>query len=1059
MQTLLPSSRQAGTPNLAFLFLLVFSLLSVGLQAQTLVTGSVADEDGFSLIGVSVYPEGTVSSGTVTDLDGKFSLTVPAGEEYLIFSYTGYSKQRVAINNRTKLKILMKENAAQLQEVVVIAYGEAKAEDVIGAVDQVTAKEIENLQVNSFDQALAGQTAGLQVRTGSGRPDGGAEILLRGVSSTGDNAPLLVLDGVPFGNYNVQQNNLLSLINPNDIESISVIRDASGKALYGSRAANGLILITTKRGRTGKPTINFNLTSAYQTIPEYEKPNNLNATELAQFLGDRQRDIGVAEEDIDERFLNPERYGEGTDWYDLLTRTGQRQNADISIRGGTDKARYSLAFGYVRNQGVIKETDFNRYTMRATIDADITDWLSIGGIFAPSQTISNVAGTDPGTGQFQAYHAMQIARWADPTAPAYDDNGELTRSTLGSLLPFYQSNPLFLLENQQRTENNRRVQTQFTVKADIIPGLSIKNTTAANVIMQRGRRFRSSDILQGATLTPNLTPNDPQALSSASVGRSENLRLYNETMLNFNKKFGDHSVDALAGYITEYTQEIFLNAGGSRVVNEDFDIFNSGNIARFNPNDPTETRIFFSAGESESEQALISHVSRVQYNYKSKYYATANLRRDASSRFGPGLRAAYFPAGALAWRASNEPWFPKGIFSNLRFELSVGETGNNRIGNYQFQGNVGRANYVLGNVQADGFTITSLPNPLLKWETQRQIDLGVEMGFLQDRYKLEVTFYEGNTIDLLFSQRLPIYSGFGNIISNNGDILNRGVEFQLSAKPVVKDDFVWTVNANLSVNRTTVGRLGEDNTPIILTTAGNGTQVSRTFGNGPVGNYYGLNLLGLYTQEMLDDPSVPRYNNAVVGSPFYEDGDGDGRLEIAEDYVDLGNPFPDFNYGFNSFITYKDLGVRIVGYGEQGSLIYDLSREIELNTDGVFNVRDEVFDRFRPGDTDFSVRAPIITQNGEPSRRYRTPTSAGVYNGSFFRISNITLSYKLNRLFNNIDAIRGATASFAIQNVFVISPFYGNPEAGRNSGAFERNINYNTYPSVRSFTFGLNVNL
>ena len=1060
MQQTLPPGARAG----AFLpragFALLAFLLSCSLAAQNVITGTVSDPDGIALIGVSVYPEGEVSRGTVTDLDGNYTVTLPAGEKNLVFTYVGFAKKTVAVGNRTKINVTMNEDAAQLEEVVVIAYGEAKKEDIIGSVDQVTSKEIENLQVNSFDQALSGQTAGLQVRTGSGRPDGGAEILLRGVGTTGDNAPLIVIDGVPFGNYNAQNNNFLSLIPPNDIESISVIRDASGKALYGSRAANGLIIITTKKGRKGDPVINVNLTSAIQTIPDYEKPRNLNATELAQFLADREEDIGVDPDDRNPAYQNPEQYGEGTDWYDLITRNGYRNNADISVRGGTDRTRYSLSLGYVDNEGVIKETDFRRYSLRASVDADINDWLSIGAIIAPTQTISNVAGTDPGTGQFQAFHALQVARWADPTAPAFDSLGNLTRSTQGELLPFYQTNPLFLLENQQATETNRRIQTQFNIDVKLPFGLTIRNLSAANFIFNSGRRFVSSRILAGG-LNPALEPRDPQPLSRASAGRYENLRLSNQLTLNYNRSFGKHNIDALAGYETELTEETFINLGGSRVINETFTLFNSGNIATFDALDPERrTAIFFGASESTSEQALVSYLGRVQYNYNSKYYITGNIRRDASSRFTPQLRAAYFPAGAIAWRASREPWFPKnGLISNLRFELSVGQSGNNRLGNYTYQGTVGGADYLLGNARRDGFTITGLPNPLLQWEVQNATDLGIEMGFVKDRYNLEITFYRAKTDRLLFSQRLPLVSGFGNILSNIGDITNEGVEVQVSTKPIIRDDFVWTLDANISANRNMIGRLGEDNTPIFTTQAGNGTLISRSFAGSTIGDYYGLQLLGLYTPEMIDDPEVPKYPGAVVGAPFYVDGDGDGQLEVAQDYVKLGNPFPDFNYGITSFITYKDFGLRIVGNGEYGSLIYDLSREIELNTDGVFNVRREVLDRFRPGDTDFSVRAPIITDGGEPSRRYRTPTSAGIVDGSFFRISNISLSYRLDRLLSGIGAVKNATVSFAIQNALVFSAFNGNPEVGRASGALERNINYNTYPSVRTFTFGLNANL
>ena len=552
MQTTPPPT----APGRAIPLLLVF-LCSGWLFAQTVVTGRVLDEDGIALIGVSVYPENNTAAGTVTDLDGNFTLNLTPEDDRLVFSYVGYERRVEPINDRTTINITMGDNPETLQEVVVVAYGEAKREDIVGAVDQVTSKEIENLQVNSFDQALSGQVAGVQIRTGSGRPDGGAELLLRGVGTSGDNAPLIVIDGIPFGNYNAQENNFLSLINPNDIESVSVIRDASGKALYGSRAGNGLIIITTKRGRKGKPTISVNLTSAVQTIPDFERPDVLNATELATFLREREiDDPNIDPDDYDPLYDNPEQYGEGTDWYDLITRTGSRQNVDMSIRGGTDNVTYSFSGGYTRNEGVIKNTDFTRYTFRASLDAQINDWLSFGVNISPSQTVSNVAGIDPGVGQFQAYHPLQVARWADPSAPAYDDEGNLTQTTRGDLLPFYQTNPLFRIENQQATQVNRQVLSQFSLAATPIAGLQIKELLGVNLLFNRGRNFTPSAIL-GNGLTPAVN-NDPQSRSSAGTGRYENLRLVSETTAAYDRSFGDHNFGALAGYIVEWTQETFL---------------------------------------------------------------------------------------------------------------------------------------------------------------------------------------------------------------------------------------------------------------------------------------------------------------------------------------------------------------------------------------------------------------------------------------------------------------------------------------------------------------------
>ncbi|MEM1359302.1 MAG: SusC/RagA family TonB-linked outer membrane protein, partial [Bacteroidota bacterium] len=803
------------------------------------VGGTVIDGSGLGLIGATVMEQGT-TNGTVTDLDGKFKLTVSSGKAALQFSYTGYRTKVVPVSNRSNLKnIRLDEDVEELQEVVVIAYGEAKAADVVGSVDQVTAKEIQGLQNNSFETALKGQVAGVQVRTGSGRPDGGSELLVRGVGTSGNNAPLIVIDGVPFGNENTQSNNLLALLNPEDIESVSVIRDASGKALYGSRAGNGLILITTKRGQEGKPTINVSLSTGIETIPDYEKPQMLNATELAQFRAERELDAGTPPDAIPIQFQNPEQYGEGTDWFDLITRTGTRQNANISVRGGTKQSTYSISGGYTNNEGVVRNTAFERYSFRASFNSEITPWLRFNTVINPTQTMSNNPGTDPGTGQFQAYHILQVARWADPSAPAYDADGNLTLTTKGDLLGFWQANPLYRLENNKSTSLNRRIQAQMALEVDILPGLYIKQLAAVNLFFNRSRQFRPGDLV-GNGLTP-ANP-DPQSNSRSAAGRYENIRLLSETTLNYTKQFGRSSLTALAGYITEYTEETFLSISGTRLINEDFELFNSGNIARFLESDPEETRIFFGGNESRSEQALISHIGRVQYDFDKKYYLTASLRRDASSRFGPLNRAAYFPALGLAWRVSKEPWFPKGtVLTNARVELSIGQTGNNRIGNYQYQGNVGRADYILGRgdnqAQALGFAVTALPNNELAWEQIDQLDLNLELGFWKGRLNVEATYYEQTTNDLLNTSPIPRASGFGGIVSNVGTISNKGIELQIRSKPIVKEDFVWTIDGNISANRNKVVQLGCCNVPILRGQAGNGTQISYTLAGEPIAQY------------------------------------------------------------------------------------------------------------------------------------------------------------------------------------------------------------------------------
>lgn len=1055
--------RRPSFVNRTLLWLL-FLASTLGLSAQEVIEGKVTDAAGAPLIGVNVFVQNEPEAGAITEFDGTFSLLVPNRADSLVFSYIGYQRLVLPIGDRTKWNVRMLEQAELLEQVVVVGYGQVKKKDLIGSVDQIEARKIENMPVTSVDLALAGQSAGVQFRQGSGQPGAGAEILIRGIGSiSAGNQPLVVIDGIPFGNYNAQTNNFLALLDPNDIESISIVRDASGKAIYGSRAANGLILITTKKGRKGKPTITLNTYTGLQTVPPWEKPDILNATELAQFLRERivdQATVDGVEPNIPDHLQDPSIYGEGTDWFDAITRDAWIQNVNLNLQGGSDNLRYSLGLGYMNQDGTIIETNLKRYSFRANLDADITDWLHFGVELAPSWTNNSSGNTDPGGGQFSVYNVVNIAQWADPSAPLYDENGNLTPTTQGDLLPFFQANPVFKLRNQINVNDNRQVLLGANLGVDLLPGLQFKTRFGTVYLNNAGRTFSPGSVV-GQGLTPN-NP-DPPANSNANAGRYESIRLVNENTLNFVRSFNGekHNIDALIGYAAEYQRETFFNAGGSRLIDENFTYFNSGNIANNLPSNPEETRIFFFGSEGISEQALISYFGRLNYNFANKYYLTATVRTDGSSRFGPNNKFATFPSVGAAWRVTEEPWFPKSnTLSNLRFEASWGLSGNNRIGNYAWQGIVRtNADYVLGGGRAEGAFLADIPSPSLSWEETAQVDIGVDIGLFRNRLNIGIDYFEQQTEQLLYNAPLPAITGFGGFLTNLGAIENKGVEVSLGIQPIVKNNFVWNIEANVSANRNKVLQLGAENLPIRSTFAGNGTPISWTQVGDPVGQYYGLEVLGLYTPELLEDPTVPRYPGAVPGSPYYTDGDGDGVLEGFEDYVFIGDPWPDFTYGITNLITLGDFELRIIASGEVGSSIMDLQREFMLNTDGVFNVRREVLNRWRPGDTDYSLRPPTTT-SVPSSQRYRWPNTLGVIDGTFFKINNVTLTYNFGRLLANQNVLQAGSVYFSIQNALVFSEFQGNPEVRRaNVGSLERNINYGSYPVPRVFTLGFNVKI
>ncbi len=1035
------------------------------------IRGSIKDVKGDPLIGANVLLKGT-TKGTTTDVDGNFSFFIETKEKNgtIEVSYVGYEKTSIAINGRNVINAVLK-SMTSLDEVVVIGYGEVKKRDYIGSVGTVGAKELSNQAITSYSQALAGQIANVEIRQGTGVPGGGPEFIVRGINSISpQSAPLIVIDDIPYGNYSAERDNFLTMINPDDIESISVIKDASGKAIYGSRAANGLVIIKTKRGRIGEPTISYSTTLNFQTIPSWEKPDVMSASELAQFHKERFDDdffiLNKRYPIVDEvplHLRNPESYGKGTDWFDALTRNAWMQNHNVSVRGGNQGVTYAVNFGYLNQEGVVIESNLKRYSLRANFDATIKPWLKFSMDLAPSWTDNTTGNTDPGSGQFSVYNVLNIARWADPTGKIYDNEGNLSRDTKGVLTQFFQVNPVRYLEEQRNNKDNRSLQGSIGLSAEIIKGLTLKTKASTYYFNNKGRSYEPSSIR-----AEGLEPAFNNLQASINTGRYENLRLLSETQLLYNKKIKKHSFDGLLAYTGEFTQETTFGSNTSRLIDENFQLIFKGNIPTSDPNDPERrTQIFFGTSEGIGEQALISYLGRLQYNFDEKYYVTASARRDGSSRFGPDNQWGFFPSGALAYRISKEKWFPKNnILNDAKLEISAGVSGNNRIGNYAWRGTVGGADYVIGGTRIDGNTVTGLPNPFLKWEETNQLDLGLDLTMFKKKLDIEIDLYRSVTEDLLFGTTTPRVTGFGSRISNLGSIENKGIEFSADYKAIIRQSFSWSIKGNIGINRNKVLRIGEFNNPILTIPAGNGTNAGIIEVGSPIGMFRGLKITGLYTADMIKDESVPKYPGAVEGAPIYDDFDGDGFLDRNKDIQIIGNPWADFTYGMTHNFIFKNFNARIIFVGSQGGKILNLAKEFGHNTDkgagelqGVFNLDRDVLDRWRVGSTDYTIRVPTTTSVAS-SQRWRWPGSAGLSSGSFLKISNININYNLTNVIKKIKGLKGLTIGLTGQNLYYFKSFKFNPEARRATGGpLERNVFYSAYPTATTYTFNFNLTL
>lgn len=1089
---------------IAILGLLFFSS-SIWAQDRS-ISGRVTDEAGTPLRGVNVIAKGT-NNGVPTNADGTYTLRISSDVTTILFTSLGFMDQEVTIDNRTQINVVMIETAMDLEEVVVIGYGTQQQRDLTGAVSQVTAKEIGELPVNTFEQTLAGQMPGVQLRQ-TGNPGGGPEVLIRGMGSLSNNAPLYVIDGIPIGNVvNQNDNFLLNSIATDDIQSISVLKDATAKAIYGSRASNGVVIITTKQGREGKPTISFSTYTGTSVVQDFDKPNNLNALELAIFQKERLEDrylfnggwggleqahftrlqnfIAAAEQDP--------ALAKGTDWFDEITRTGITSNYHLGVNGGSQSVLYNISSGFRDEEGVIINTGLTRYTLRGNVEANLNNNIKIGLNVAPSFVKVKGADTEPNSGGFSAYSAVNATNWVDPTASVYNAEGLLNPSTHGLLsrqdfagnpIPngsglFWTANPVAKILTRTQESRTHTLNMSTFVEVGLTDAIAVKSTIALNLIDRQTYNY-TPKTLPGDALTPDITgrPN-----SSSSIAQTRNTNTIWDSQITYNNTLGGkHDIDAilLASVERRKAESTFINA--SDFVDEDFVLPSAGNTNPANVNN-------FTGGFGLNELTRIGILGRVAYSYDDKYSATVAFRRDATSRFGADNRWGNFPAVSAAWRVSEESFFAplKSIFSDLRVEAGWGLSGNDAgIGNFAWQGNINPSNYILGGRQVSGYQIDDLANESLSWEKTEQLDIGLDLGILDDAFLFSMDYYRTTSNGFLGRTPLPTTTGLGSIIDNVGEIQNRGVEFGLSSNLLVQTTggFRYDFNVNFTINRNEVIELQNDEEQPIGQ-AGNGTSFAMLREGSPIGIFRGFKVLGFYSQEDLDDPNVAKYPEATVGSVKLVDGNGDGIIEFSQaDYVDIGDPNADLLFGMRHQFGYGKWDLSIVANGAIGQQIYDQKNQQLHNLDGVFNVDREVFNnRYRPGvDSDVVIPANNNLPNGHTiearpasdlngvtipttkqntTRYWRSPNSFHIKDADYLWIKNITLGYTFD--FSNVSGtfkfVKGARLYASIQNPLIISEYKtGSPEIQRASDNIVRNVNEASYPNSRFYSIGLNVN-
>ncbi len=1064
-----------------FLFLCLCIFISLYCRSQVTqekitLNGVVTNNAGKPVAGASVTTKDG-RSGTTTNADGKFVLDiVKASNKTLVVTSVGYAAFEVKIGSETNFVIKLKEASADLDAVVVVGYGTKKKADLSGAVTEVNAELITNQPITSVDQGLAGLLPGVTLREGTGAPGAGPEILIRGINTFGNNKPLVVIDDVIFENGNDQNNNPLALINPEDIQSVVVLKDAASKAIYGSRATAGVILITTKRGRTGKPKISFSHSVGFSKAMEFERPDVLNATELAQFRKEKTSDdlrlLGNASFSIYRdpavpipdsalirynaaaaAYVNPSQYGVGTNWFDAITRTATTQNSNLSISGGTESIKYFVSGNYLYQQGILLNNDIKRYAFRSNVDVKINSKLRFGINLNPSRTDANRSADDPANSGFSVYGTITSTYWTDPSVSIFQPNGLYNYTTKGALTSNYTANPVYQLQTEQEKRRNTQILMGAYLEFEPVKNLVLRSAINYQFTQGRSSNFQPSTLVGDGSLTPAF-PNLDSA--RAVVFNSSNNNFISDNTIRYKFSAGKNNFSLLGGINVQDQTSETSSLSAKKLLDENFILPNSGNV-----NVATAGNFTGSAGYGKSR--LYSLISRFNYDYNNKYLLNFSLRRDGSSRFGRNVQYGVFPAGSVTWRVTEEGFMQKlkGTWLNdLRLEAGYGLTGNsNGVSSYEHLGSIGTANYQYGTGLQLGNALTGLPNPLLTWEESKQLDLGMNAALVKNRINVAFNYYRQTTKGLLAAIPLSWITGFGNVTGNqNSKIENRGFEASADIVVVRNKTVTWTTGINAAQYR---NKILEYYLPGGFTngTAGNGTNVAISQQGQPIGMYRGLKILGLFTAADIADPSVPKYSGAKVGGTKYLDGDGNGVLDgnVEKDYVILGNPHPDLTFGWNNQVSFGNFNLRTVFAGQLGGLIYDLRREFMWNVDGNFNIERQVLNRWRPGDDPASKSFGSTAFN---TNLYRIPSDNKVYDASYVALKNLTVGINIARVLNEKRrVVEGAEFSISMRNVFYIASYkYGNPETRRsNDGSALRGINYGSYPIARTISLGLNL--
>ncbi len=1002
---------------------------SVAERVQQSVSGTVQDQNGAPLPGANVVEMGT-TNGVTADFDGNFTLQVADENAVLIVSYIGFATKEVPTNGQTTVSVTLEESAAGLDEVVVVGYGTQSKRKVTGAITSVKAASIENSTTAQVDALLQGRAPGVQVVQSSGAPGAEVFVRVRGSGSLlGESRPLYVIDGVPMNNIsssflgsNGQRPSALGDINPNDIESMEILKDAAATAIYGARGSNGVVLITTKSGKDGKARFNFDAFTGLQNISE--RFDLLNGQQFVNLLEDERlnRDQPV--------FPEIQVTGINTDWQDEIFRPALIQNYNLSVSGGNERLKSFLSVGYFNQEGTIIGQEFERLNTRVNLDYQATDKIKVGTSTVISNTNREVINND-----FSNYSVLGNALLRNPNLPVYNPDGTYNIDPLLS-----SENPVQVANEITNTSVQKRAISNLYAEWEIIEGLKLKTTFGFDYLDIKEQRFIPSSII------------GQSGVADASALRYEELTWQNENTLTYSKDFGSHSLSALLGLSYLESEQNRLQAGGSSAGS---DLIETVAIAI--PSIPQNVI---------SAWGLESYFGRVDYSYDDKYLLNGSIRADGSSRFGSDNRFGIFPAVSAGWRVSAEPFMEnlEAVY-DLKLRASYGVTGNqDGLPNFASLALYGTGNNYDG---VPGIAQSQLPNEDLGWESTQQVNLGLDLALYNGRINFNADVYLKTTNDLIFIQQLPQTSGFDQIDRVNlGDLENRGVDLGISTLNF-DSDFRWSTDFNISFNRNEItflpenGALGSDFVYKLPDAFGTEGPYSIYRVGESVGSFYGYNFQGVYAS----DSDVPQefFDLGVrAGDVIYEDIDGDGTYSRDNDRKIIGNALPKHTGGITNTFGYKGLELSIFMNWSYGNDIYNVTRGVLTAMSEEFNQSAETLDRWMQQGDVTDVPKALYGSSSVSGAANTDASSRYIEDGSFLRVKNVNLSYQFPANVSSRLGLNSLRCYISGQNLFTFTNYSGlDPEnqtfTGGGGGVPVLGADYITQPLSRIYTVGVNL--